>query len=343
MKENENLKSKIRNKPVLSFLILTFTISWIIWTLAPIVTGTGGIDQTEKSSGDIIVLSLISTIGAFGPSLASIIVASILNPLPSNASSKKRWTVFMIIFGISLSYYSSQLFLTNNFRYQMVLLSISISAIAAYVVSSIYHPKQGVNQLMQSLKQISAKNVWLWLAFLLPFAAIIFAATIDLGLGGTGLLSFTFDNLILLVISYPIVLLFGGPLNEEAGWRGFAVPHLQDRFSPLKTGIIVGLIWTFWHFPLHLIGFYPGGVVLFPLRFIYNVPLGVVFTWFFNRSKRNLFVCILLHTSVNLASGIFGATSQLFSYIIIIGFTIAVVFSDKMFKKTKNLQPIQND
>ena len=215
----------------------------------------------------------------------------------------------------------------------MVLLSILISAIAAYVVSSIYHPKQGVTQLMQSLKQISAKNVWLWVAFLLPFAVQILAATIELGLGGTGLWSFTFDKLILLVISYPVVLLFGGPLNEEVGWRGFAVPYLQDRFNQLKTGIIVGLIWTVWHLPLHLSGFYAGGIVLFPLRFIYNVPLGVVFTWFYNRSKGNLFASILLHTSVNLAAGIFGETSQLLSYIIIIVFTIIVVIYDKMFKK----------
>jgi len=244
--------------------------------------------------------------------------------------------VFITIFSVLLVVFSIQFFITNDFRYQIFLLSIFLSAIAAYVISCIYHPKQGVTKLMQGLKQISPKNVWLWVAFLLPFAWLLLAGFIDLSLGGTGPLSFTLDRLLLLGINYPVILVFGGSLNEEPGWRGFAVPRLQKRFSPVETGLIIGFIWTIWHLPLHLTGFYPIGMAPFLLRFIYNIPIGVIFTWLYNRSKGNLFACILLHTSINATAGIFGATSQQLGWILIIVLTIIVSLPDKMFKRPKN-------
>lgn len=333
MEGNGNLISKIKKNPVLSFFILAFLISWIIWISAPIIAGGGGIFQPEDQRGDRVVFSYISLIGAFGPSLSAILVSAVLDPSPSNASRKKRLIVFTIIFIGCLVGLSIQLFLMNDFSYQVILPSVLLSTIAAYVVSSVYHPKQGVTKLMNGLKQISAKNVWIWIALLLPFTWQIIAAFLDLAFGGTALNNFTLDSLVLLLANYPFALMFGGSLNEEPGWRGFAVPSLQQKFSPLEVGLIVGVIWMHWHFPLHFNGFYPIGIGGFLSRFIYNVPFGVIFTWLYNRSKGNLFACILLHTSVNLASGIFGGTIQLLSYFIMIVFTIIVIFYDKMFKR----------
>jgi membrane protease YdiL (CAAX protease family) len=34
---------------------------------------------------------------------------------------------------------------------------------------------------------------------------------------------------------------------EELGWTGFATPRLLSRWSPLKAGIVLGLIWAAWH------------------------------------------------------------------------------------------------
>ena len=36
-------------------------------------------------------------------------------------------------------------------------------------------------------------------------------------------------------------------LWEEIGWTGYATPRLLKRFSPLKAGILLGVIHTFWH------------------------------------------------------------------------------------------------
>ena len=44
------------------------------------------------------------------------------------------------------------------------------------------------------------------------------------------------------------MLVFTG-LAEEPGWRGFALPHLQARYSAAKSSWILGVIWGVWHFP----------------------------------------------------------------------------------------------
>ncbi len=44
--------------------------------------------------------------------------------------------------------------------------------------------------------------------------------------------------------------LAGGPLGEEAGWRGFALPRLQRRFDPVTSSLLLGFLWAGWHLPL---------------------------------------------------------------------------------------------
>ena len=44
--------------------------------------------------------------------------------------------------------------------------------------------------------------------------------------------------------------LTGGPLGEEAGWRGYALPRLQRQFHPVAAALILGFLWANWHLPL---------------------------------------------------------------------------------------------
>jgi membrane protease YdiL (CAAX protease family) len=44
--------------------------------------------------------------------------------------------------------------------------------------------------------------------------------------------------------------LLGGPLGEEPGWRGFALPRLQRRFDPVTSSLLLGFLWANWHLPL---------------------------------------------------------------------------------------------
>lgn len=64
--------------------------------------------------------------------------------------------------------------------------------------------------------------------------------------------SSTFAFIILFKKIYPGLMLFTflatlvkGPLGEELGWRGYALNELQKKYSPLKSFLIIGLLWGF--------------------------------------------------------------------------------------------------
>ena len=44
-----------------------------------------------------------------------------------------------------------------------------------------------------------------------------------------------------------------GGTGEEPGWRGFALPLLLERMSPLKATLVLGLVWAVWHLPRDVI------------------------------------------------------------------------------------------
>lgn len=46
-----------------------------------------------------------------------------------------------------------------------------------------------------------------------------------------------------------LLIIFAVVLGEETGWRGYALPQLQRRFSPLASSLILALVWFGWHLP----------------------------------------------------------------------------------------------
>ena len=49
-----------------------------------------------------------------------------------------------------------------------------------------------------------------------------------------------------------LTYLLGGPVQEEIGWRGFALQRLEARLSPVAASLALGLLHCFWHAPLFL-------------------------------------------------------------------------------------------
>ncbi len=102
--------------------------------------------------------------------------------------------------------------------------------------------------------------------------------------------------------------LFSGPLAEEAGWRGFALPRLQEKHSALISSLILGVIWCCWHIPLF---FLPGSSqqgIPFPIYLMLVVTLGVYFTWLYNNTKGSLIITVMAHFSFNMSGGFIAGT-----------------------------------
>ncbi len=106
------------------------------------------------------------------------------------------------------------------------------------------------------------------------------------------------------------ILLVGGPLGEETGWRGFALPRMQQRLGPLVGSLVLGGLWGLWHLPLLIFvpgyngsaGGLGGTIIAFALFVISTTALTVIFTWVFNNVRGSLLLTILLHTSINAPS-----------------------------------------
>jgi membrane protease YdiL (CAAX protease family) len=101
---------------------------------------------------------------------------------------------------------------------------------------------------------------------------------------------------------YP-ALIIGGPLGEEPGWRGFALPRLQRQHGPLVGSLILGVIWTFWHIaPVWLASWTKVGILNIynlVLYFLFICSWTIIMTWVFNNTKGSVFMAIVLHTSVD--------------------------------------------
>jgi membrane protease YdiL (CAAX protease family) len=148
----------------------------------------------------------------------------------------------------------------------------------------------------------------------------------------------------LLLVSYPLtfvaVVFGGGPLGEEPGWRGFALPRMQPRYGALRGSLLLGVLWCFWHLADFLTptqGGGPGtGLTAFltdlPIFLLMVVALSIVFTWVFNHTGGSVFIAILLHASVNtpelVVSPLFPAidhTGLLLAYVIAFGVTALLI------------------
>jgi len=116
------------------------------------------------------------------------------------------------------------------------------------------------------------------------------------------LLAFDVSLGVTFLANLPVLLVLGGPLGEEAGWRGFALPRLQASMGPVPASLIIGCVWALWHLPNFMIpqmGTWQGNVWNYLLL---AMLLSSIHTAVYNRSSGSLAAVIVLHASVDASS-----------------------------------------
>jgi membrane protease YdiL (CAAX protease family) len=111
------------------------------------------------------------------------------------------------------------------------------------------------------------------------------------------------------LVTYVIVFVLsgvaGGPLLEEVGWRGFALPRVQALLGPLAGTFLLGGLWAVWHLPQYPVlpewaeqngGSDPASIGAFVLLVVALAPL---MTWLCNRTGGSVLLAVLAHGSVN--------------------------------------------
>jgi membrane protease YdiL (CAAX protease family) len=137
----------------------------------------------------------------------------------------------------------------------------------------------------------------------------------------------------ILLVSFAHNLLLGGSLGEEIGWRGFLLPRLLRRNSPLAASLILGVVWALWHLPVDLYaGYLLEGPAAILIRTITLLPVAILFTWFYLQSTGNLLVALFLHTSINILP-VLGFSQYDVSTILFVIFTAIAAFIVSAFSR----------
>lgn len=170
----------------------------------------------------------------------------------------------------------------------------------AFFMTWVTQGRAGVRRLLQRLTTWEVE--WWWYAVALLTIPLIELAVTAVAVDPGVLRALTPSALLLFPAAFAAHFVFG-PLFEETGWRGFALPRLQHRFGPLRASLLLGLLWSGWHFFLYAPGWIrdgaAAGTVGMVLFVVFTTAISVVFTWLSNNTRASLLLVMLLHGSIN--------------------------------------------
>src|SRR6195952_5059068 len=171
--------------------------------------------------------------------------------------------------------------------------------LSAFVMVRVTEGREGPKRLLRRYVQWRGKLRWyLFVLLVIPASGVLGAIVLP------GVLASYQPVTLGLVIGYPlafvVTFVLGGPLGEEPGWRGFALPRLQVACGPLGGGVVLGVLWALWHLPLFWSGVWTPLSVANIVTFIVMITLlTVVMTWVFNNVGGSLLITMLMHASFN--------------------------------------------
>jgi membrane protease YdiL (CAAX protease family) len=175
---------------------------------------------------------------------------------------------------------------------------------AAVIMISLIEGRPGLGRLLRRVKVWRVGIRW-YLIAMLGIPLVYLLATLVLP---GALASFRPMSPLRWLVEYVVVLtvggIIGGPLFEEPGWRGFALPRLQAQPGPLRGTLLLGGLWGLWHLPQYLIpewanangGVHASSIAVFMLTVM---AITTILTWVFNHTRGSLLLAMLVHSSVN--------------------------------------------
>jgi uncharacterized protein len=171
--------------------------------------------------------------------------------------------------------------------------------LAALIVIPLTQGWAGLREL--GSRMIRWRVGWRWYAVALGIplavAAVAVALIVALGAPVPSLATLPPLSAILMVFGIKLINPLNGPMGEEPGWRGFALPGLQGTGrSPLVATLILAPIVALWHVPLVFAHEIP------PVGLLGAFTFTFVATWVFNHTGGSVFMTLVMHA----AEGTFG-------------------------------------
>ena len=181
-------------------------------------------------------------------------------------------------------------FLYGLTRVQDFSFSICGLALIAYL-----HGVAGLKTLGQRLLSWRMPWKW-WMLALLPMLLYLLATVVA---GATASFSLSSQSISTALFSLQAGLLvtffLRGPMGEELGLRGFALPRLQKSMSAFKASMVIGALWALWHLPVLI----DRDIVSIIFFLLIAFTLSFLFTLMFNGSAGSLLPGLVFHALQN--------------------------------------------
>jgi membrane protease YdiL (CAAX protease family) len=277
---------------VWTYVVIIFAISWLVWISALALGARPGTGEETLA------------FGAAGPAVAAVFLSRNGRKVPRvRLGVRVRWFALLwllcwVVYVIGDRMRGARPTLSLRFGLVVALLA----AIPAWICSGAFWADAGVRKLLQTLV---VPGNWRWqaVAFFSFPALLLIPAAIARLLGIPVVMPSVNGSVSSFVALGALTFfrnLFFTAVLEEPGWRGFLLPHLQLRFSPLTATLLVWFLWALWHVPLDFSG--PVGrtwLSYLQIRVVFFIPIAVVLTWIYNRSGGNILSIAIFHAAFN--------------------------------------------
>jgi membrane protease YdiL (CAAX protease family) len=171
--------------------------------------------------------------------------------------------------------------------------------VAAMVVSAQQGGRAELRSLLGRVVRWREAPIWYGVAFLGPLVLTLGAIALHVVMGGQmPSLGALIGALPIVLIMFVYMLIFFA-LGEEVGWRGYALPALQARYSALISSVILGVMWTLWHLPVFFNPEMYYSDLPFGLFLAYLIPFTILISWLFNSTGGSVLMAIIVHAAMN--------------------------------------------
>jgi membrane protease YdiL (CAAX protease family) len=183
-----------------------------------------------------------------------------------------------------------------------MLLGSFAPSVVAVVLTGGREGRRGVRRLLSRLLQW--RVALRWYVFALAFMAVVkLTVAVVYRVANGDWPQFGDQAWYAIVAAILPIAIVGGPLGEEVGWRGYALPRLTERWGLAVASVALGAVWACWHLPLfvlpHLGAYTDQHGQSFPTYFLQVVALSVALAWLMRNTGGSLLLAVLMHSAIN--------------------------------------------
>lgn len=183
-------------------------------------------------------------------------------------------------------------------------------SLAGLTTVAVFDGRAGVGRWLRRCLVWRLGLKWYAIATLAPLIAMAVALGLHAVLGGVVPASPATGPLWMSVLIVVQIMVLGGPLGEEFGWRGYALPALSQHIGWRWASLAIGVVWAIWHLPLFWMqGTAQAAMPLLPFL-AGTVALSVVFARLAVNTRFSVLPAILLHGAINAGSWALPVTPQ---------------------------------